>query len=553
MTFDFDVDSSMCLHVAICVDGQCYEASTDLSAVLSEIARRIASEQKRGNDDASRDMSDQTDQAVESAGHMLVGALFDEHVGEITAGFFDSLKSAYQTVSTPVTWFNKQVFKVLKYPPLKAAVTTAASAVATAYGGPAAGAAAAQFVGPVIDSSAETGGDPLKHFEDAKKEAVTQSASPEEAQATIAAIDTAKTAIAQTAAAYHLTGTASAAASGDGQAAAKIAQLEQAASSGDSGAIQAMKIIAQAFAAAGVQGGEAASINLTAQTTTSGSYSRWRSGATTTRSIPRDEARAMQHEGSAAAKELHDASGAQFIGFVRTRSTGSSDSHPGVVMDDTYEVVPLSSAEYASYWLDTASVDPDTAYAAWYDAGGVLWPAPVNETFGAGTAGSWQVEAPIAPSPGVVGMIPWWLAGVLGAGGGFAAGRWLHGQQHDRGQAELDRIANLANPPGSIFPSSAPRDGVLAPIYASQADQTSTGALGILPWIAMAAAGGAGWTGRGWWEARRTQQAAAAAALAAEAAAHDPSPAFTAAKSAAHELGEMVNSTPPGPTTTSGW
>jgi len=556
MTFDFNVDSSMCLHVAICVDGQCYEASTDLSAVLSEIAQRIASGQGRGNDDASQDMSDQADQAVESAGHMLVGALFDEHVGEITAGFFDSIKAVYQKASSPVTWFNKQVFKVLKYPPLKAAVTTAASAVATAYGGPAAGAAAAQFVGPVIDSSAETGGDPLKHFEDAKKEAVTQSSSPEEAQATIAAIDTAKTAIAQTAAAYHLTGTASAAASGDGKAAAKIAQLEQAASSGDSGAIQAMKIIAQAFAAAGVQGGEAAPIDLTAPTTASGGYGRWRSGsaAVAARSIPRDEARAMQHEASAAAKELHDASGAQFIGFVRTRAA-ESESYPGVVVNDTYEVVPLSSAEYASYWLDTTSVDQDTAYAAWYDAGGVLWPAPVNETFGAGTAGSWQVEAPTAPSPGVVGMVPWWLAGVLGAGGGFAAGRWLRGRnQHGRGQAELDRIANLANPPGSIFPSSAPRNGTtLAPIYASQADPTSTGALGILPWIAMAAAGGAGWAGRGWWEARRTQQAAAAAALAAEAAAHDPSPAFTAAKSAAHEFGEMVNSTPPGPTTTSGW
>ncbi len=533
MTFDFDVDDGMCLHVSICVDGQCYEASTDLSAVLAEIAQRVAASRGSGSEDpqAVQDVGDQADEAVESASQMLVGALFNEHIGEITAGFFDSLKSVYQKASTPVTWFNKQVFKVLQYPPLKKAVTVAASAVATAYGGPAAGAAAAQFVGPVIDSSAETGGDPLKHFEDAKKEAVAQSSSPEEAQATVAAIDTAKTAIAQTAAAYHLTGTASAAAAGDGKAAEKIAQLERAASSGDSGAIQAMKIIAQAFAAAGVQGGDAASIDLGVPTTSGAE--RARTASAIARSIPRDQARAMQHEGSIAAQTLRDASGAQFIGFLQTRSS-ASESYPGVVMDDTTQVMPLSSADHAAYWLDETSVDPDTAYAAWYDAEGILWPAPVNETFGPGTAGSWQVEAP-GSAPGVVGMVPWWLAGVLGAGGGYAAGRWLSNRQHH---------------PSADNPGQA-----IGPIYASQAHPdapTTSGALGILPWIAMAAAGGAGWYGRAWWEARQTQLAAAKAASDAEAAAHGD-PAFTAAKSAAHEFGDLVNSPAPTPVTTSGW
>ncbi len=366
------------------------------------------------------------------------------------------------------------------------------------------------------------------------QEAVTQSSSPQEAQQTIQAIDTAKTAIAQTAAAYHLTGTASAAAAGDGNAAAKIAQLEQAASSGDSGAIQAMKIIAQAFAASGVNGGDAASIDLGVPTTTSGAE-RARAASAIAKSIPRDQARAMQHEGSIAAQALRDASGAQFIGFLQTRAS-ASDSYPDVVMDDTTQVMPLSSAEHAAYWLDTTSVDPDTAYAAWYDAEGILWPAPVNETFGPGTAGSWQVEAPgSAPAPGVVGMVPWWLAGVLGAGGGYAAGRWLANRQHH---------------PSADNPGQA-----LAPIWASQAHPdapTTTGALGILPWIAMAAAGGAGWYGRAWWEARRTQLAAAKAASDAEAAAHGD-PAFAAAKSAAHELGDIVSSPVPVPVTTSGW
>ncbi len=516
MTFNFEVDDGMCLHVTICVDGQCYEASTDLSAVLAEIAQRVASEQGRGAEDpqAVQDVGDQADQAVEHAGHMLVGALFNDHIGEVTAGFFDSIKSVYQKASTPVTWFHKQVFKVLQTPGIKQAVTAAASAVATAYGGPAAGAAAAQFVGPVIDSSAETGGDPLKHFEDAKQEAVAQSSSPEEAQQTIQAIDHAQTAIAQTAAAYHLTNTASAAAAGDGKASQKIAQLEQAAASGDSGAIQAMRIIAEVFAAAGIQGGGAAAIDLRVPVTTSGA------DRALARSIPREQARAMQREGSIAARTLHDASNAQFIGFLQTQSS-ASESYPGVVIDDTTQVMPLSSSDHAAYWLDTVSVDPDTAYAAWYDAEGILFPAPVNETFGPGTAGSWQVEAPPGSDPGVVGMVPWWLAGVLGAGGGFAAGHWLSNRQHH---------------PRAVAP----------------ADPTTTGSLGILPWIAMAAAGGAGWTGRGWWEARKTQLAAAEAAKAAESAAHGD-PAFAAVKSAAHELGDAVSSTPAPPTTTSGW
>ena len=89
--------------------------------------------------------------------------------GVVMGGWLDSLKSVYRTASTPVTWINKNVAKVLQTPGIKEVVTTAASVVATAYGGPAAGAAAAKLVGPIIDSSAETGGDPTMLFEKTKK------------------------------------------------------------------------------------------------------------------------------------------------------------------------------------------------------------------------------------------------------------------------------------------------------------------------------------------------------------------------------------------------
>src|SRR4029077_12429157 len=73
--------------------------------------------------------------------------------------FWDSLGSGalsvYRTVSTPVTWFHKKVNQTLEdNPALKQLVVTAASSVASAYGGPAAGKAVSEFGPAIITSSA---------------------------------------------------------------------------------------------------------------------------------------------------------------------------------------------------------------------------------------------------------------------------------------------------------------------------------------------------------------------------------------------------------------
>ncbi len=161
--------------------------------------------------------------------------------GTAVAGFFDTLKSAYRTVSTPVTWFNKQVAKVLQTPGIKQAVTAVATGVATIYGGPAAGAMAAKLTGPIIDSTAETGGDPTRLFEKTKQKALEKHAvDPKSAQA----VEHAHKAVMQTAIAFTLQALAAEASRGDPQAIRQIGELQQAAQAGDATAARAVQVLA---------------------------------------------------------------------------------------------------------------------------------------------------------------------------------------------------------------------------------------------------------------------------------------------------------------------
>lgn len=249
LSCEMDLDGEMHLHVAICVDGRRHETSIDLSGLLCDIAERASrAHAARGaspaaTDAAVQDVTTKTARAVQSAGTLLVGALYDRHLQEVTAGFWDSLKSAYRTASSPVTWFNKKVAQTIqKVPGLKKAVTMAATAVATAYGGPAAGAAASRLAGPIIDSSAETGGDPTMLFEKTKQDAHQHSGGdPKVAQA----ISHAQNAITQTAAAYTLKDMAQNAGAGDPEANQQIAAIREAAQAGDSAAARAVQLLAE--------------------------------------------------------------------------------------------------------------------------------------------------------------------------------------------------------------------------------------------------------------------------------------------------------------------
>jgi hypothetical protein len=201
--------------------------------------------------------------AIDAAGDAMADVLVCHHVNVMTGRFFDDgtgwssevvgsfwgslgggVLTAYRTVSTPVTWFHQEVNKAIRdNPALKQLVVTAASAVATAYGGPAAGAAAQAFAPAIIDSSAETGGDPTMLFEDTKKKASEASGGDPKVDQ---AISHAQTAVTQTMAVATLTKMAENASRGDPEAIGQINELRARANAGDQIAIRATAVIAEA-------------------------------------------------------------------------------------------------------------------------------------------------------------------------------------------------------------------------------------------------------------------------------------------------------------------
>jgi hypothetical protein len=126
-------------------------------------------------------------------------------------------------------------------------ISTAATGVATAYGGPAAGAAAAQLVPMVTNIQANL----LDPKGDPKKKAQAQQAMHRVNQVAAShpvasqALDAARMAVKNTAIAYHVQDASQRATAGDPSAQADIAQVAQAAEQGDPAAKQTAEMIAK--------------------------------------------------------------------------------------------------------------------------------------------------------------------------------------------------------------------------------------------------------------------------------------------------------------------
>jgi hypothetical protein len=210
-------------------------SQVNLRQAIVDLARHVSRMHGgSGSQAATQDMATRASRAVQTTGIAMAGAMM---ATVVTGGLWDSIKSVYRTASAPVTFVNKNVARVLQH--LEPAVTIAATAVATAYGGPAAGAAASRLVGPILDSSAKTGGDPTKLFEQVKQKSGYH-------PTVVKAIDAAKKALTHTAVAYHATTTADDAARGDPDAMDQIDQVEQAAAEGDLNAIRVLQILTEA-------------------------------------------------------------------------------------------------------------------------------------------------------------------------------------------------------------------------------------------------------------------------------------------------------------------
>jgi hypothetical protein len=178
--------------------------------------------------------------AVGSAEEALIGALVSRHIDVASAGWLDDIKGGFTKVVN--TTLKLDVFGVHKVASglvkrFKAPITAAATAVATAYGGPLAGAAAAKLVGPIIDQTAEFG------KKNPQVAAAEQAAKTDPVAAK--ALKSARDAVAQTIAAHHVQEIAKQAAAGDPMARRKIADVAQDVENGDPAAKAIADLIAR--------------------------------------------------------------------------------------------------------------------------------------------------------------------------------------------------------------------------------------------------------------------------------------------------------------------
>lgn len=403
------------LYASICIDGECYQGSVDLSEVLGRIADGIASCHAASNP-APGDVPDHpgavegtanaANAAVDAAGDLLVGALIDQHSATMSAGWWHSLTHAIYDVHHAMA---KTVQK------FKKPITIAATAVATAYGGPAGGAAAAKFTGPIIDAVANDfhsgKGKGAKEIVDAAHAAAQND--PRVAKA----LADAHKAVADTAAAYHLTSTAAEAAGGDSDATRKLADLDRAASSGDSAAKRAMSVITQAFSTAAdnaagdpptSSGGWPLVPFALGAAAGMGGYAWWRHHHA---QKAKRAASAIDHPaeppppGPSAPAALAPgvsptATSGELIGAaistLRSAAKAAAmaayehggDTALGYVKDARgTSVQSFSSLDDADDWF--GSLNPrHYLYAAYFDATDPTWPSPINEQLGGPAAAS---------------------------------------------------------------------------------------------------------------------------------------------------------------------
>jgi hypothetical protein len=243
LTAKVELDDRQVLRATICVDGKCYASSMDLGPAIAAVLAKIAAFHvglhgaMPGAVVSGEHAIGAVERAVAAAGDALVGALVDRHVRVACGGWLDDLGDTIKGAGSRVYQAAAATLQKFKGP-----ITEAAKAEAAKYGGDVAGEAAAQLVGPVIDSAANAGKDTPQ------KAAAEQQAAVDPAAA--AALSTAKDAAARTIAAYHVSETAQQAAAGHPEAQQQVAQVVQDAERGDPAARAAAPLVHHGFAVA---------------------------------------------------------------------------------------------------------------------------------------------------------------------------------------------------------------------------------------------------------------------------------------------------------------
>lgn len=238
-TGDVDVqkrlDDKQILHVEICVDGKCYRTSMDLAPTLALVVDKLNQWHQAAHAQPPLSTIVSTvGEAVDAAGSEIANIMVGHHVETMTGGWLSDIGGA--------------IGGTLRK--LQPVISTVATSVATTYGGPTAGAAAAKL-SPMITSFQA---DLLDPKGSPQKKAVAQQAlaslkthaanNPAKAQALAAA----NQAVKNTAVAYHVKNTAQQAAAGDAKAQTDINALVTAAEQGDPAAKSTFDVLAQTFA-----------------------------------------------------------------------------------------------------------------------------------------------------------------------------------------------------------------------------------------------------------------------------------------------------------------
>lgn len=343
ITFTKHLDEQQVLHVEICVDGQCYRTQMDLAPAIKLVLDKLSRWhlEKHGLSPLPEPVVvGCVEAAVGEASDALIATLAAQHatlptaaVGDIFGDIGHALSSLPQAVSGAL--------KSLKGP-----LSVAAGAAATAFGGPAAGVAASNLAGHLIDAA--PGSHPA-----AQAAAQQQLAAAAQAAKTDPAMQTAL------AAAQHAVAQGATAASGGGAAPAPDALAS---------AIRKLLPITTSASAGGnpstilpadLQGALALFLNTQkANATVSGIVG------------------AAMDDVRSAAQAVAAANHANVVGVVRTAR-------------GTWRARGFRDPDLADDWLGRVAHEPSSyTYAAVYDKTDVLWPYPLNEMIGTANAGS---------------------------------------------------------------------------------------------------------------------------------------------------------------------
>lgn len=235
ITVKKEFDDKQVLHVEICVDGKCYRTSMDLAPAIKMVMAKLSQWHQgmhsNGQATPSAVIVGAVENVIGAAGDAMADMLVGQHVAVMTSGILDDIGSGIgETLRT-----------------LAPVISTAATTVATAYGGPAAGAAASQLVPTITNLQAnmlDPKGDPAKKAQAQQALQRVHQVAQADPRA-VQALNAAHQAVRDTTVAYHVKTTVDKAVAGDQAARNDVDAVVQAAQQGDPAAKSSYEVIAQ--------------------------------------------------------------------------------------------------------------------------------------------------------------------------------------------------------------------------------------------------------------------------------------------------------------------